>query len=92
MSVRQSIINAVRVFVRVIIGAGVAWAIDRYALDIDSARVTDTVVLAIDAAIVGVVSGLLLALEQKVPFLARVLSLGTNGEPAAYAPKAPVSG
>jgi hypothetical protein len=81
---REAITNAVRVFVRVILGALVAFAASKLPIQFDPEQVTETLTLAIDGVIIGVVSAALLALEKRVPFLTQVLSLGTSKSPASY--------
>lgn len=95
VTVRQAIINAVRVGVRALIGVAVNWAAHRFGVDLPAvfqqAMATigmpvsfETAVQAVLAVTVAGVSGLLLTVEKRWPRVTSVLSLGFRTEAPSY--------
>lgn len=95
VTVRQAIINGVRVGVRALIGVLVNWVAHRFGIDLPALfqQLMDTLglpvsfetaVQAVLALTVAGVSAALLAAEKRWPGLTRILTLGFRTEAPSY--------
>lgn len=92
MTIRDYIVNGVRVAVRVVAGftvgvagaAAATYAGDRFGVVIDVESLTGPAVFAAEVAVIGATSAVLLKLEDRFPWLTRVLSFGLKTPPPSY--------
>lgn len=87
MTVKQWIIGGVRTAVQRLtaigLAAGTAWAAMK-GLDLDINPESTSLLVVLDITITGLVTGLLLKLEQRFPPLAKWLSMGLSKSGPAY--------